>query len=287
MRNVLLRRIITSFITLALTGFAAATLLRVAPGFDVDARELDSRASAETQQQIRAERAGESDILAFYGRYLRGALQGDLGQSRTYEVPVAGLIGERLPVTLRLIGLGLTGAWTFALALALASVVWPAVGTGLNLLTAGMLAIPAGLVALLILLSQGPVALGLALALFPRLFSYARGLFQQNADAGFALAARTRGLASARFLGRYVIWPAGPSLLAILGLSVNGAFGGAILLETICDLPGVGQLALQAALARDLPLLVGMTLFVGALTVSTNALAELSAQFILRTRSGH
>lgn len=286
MGNALLRRIFSSLATLALGGLAAATLLRVAPGFDVDARELDGRISAETQRQIRAERADEQNIVAFYGRYLRSALQGDLGKSRMYEVPVVGLIAERLPITLRLIALGLAGAWTLALLMALLNVAWPRSDSGLNLLNAATLAVPAGLVALLILLSQGPVALGLSVALFPRLFSYARGLFKQNAGTGYALAARARGLAAARFLGRYVIWPASPALLAILGLSVNAAFGGAILLETICDSPGLGQLALQAALARDLPLLVGMTLFVGALTVSANAITDLASQMILRARSG-
>ena len=286
MRNALLRRIFASLATLAFAGLAAATLLRIAPGFDVDASELDGRTSAETQRQIRAQRAGEQDIISFYGGYLRNALHGDLGQSRSYEVAVTGLIAERLPVTLRLIALGLAGAWTLALILALANVAWPITDSGLNLLTAGLLAVPAGLVALLILIVQGPVALGLSLALFPRLFSYARGLFKQNASTGYALAARARGLASSRFLGRYVILPAGPPLLAILGLSVNAAFGGAILLETICDLPGLGQLALQAALSRDLPLLVGMTLFVGALTVSTNALTDMASLFILRARGG-
>ncbi len=286
MRNALFRRILSSLATLALTGLAAATLLRVAPGFDVEASELDGRTSAETLRQMRAARAGEQDILSFYGRYLQGALRGDLGKSRSYEVPVMGLIRERLPVTLRLIALGLAGAWTLALLFALANVAWPGLNTGLNLLTAGMLSVPAGLVALLILIGQGPVALGLAIALFPKLFSYSRGLFQQNAGAGYALAARARGLSAGRYLGRYVVWPAGPALLAILGLSVNAAFGGAILLETICDLPGVGQLALQAALARDLPLLVGMTLFVGALTVSANAVTDLASLYLVRSRSG-
>ena len=286
MRNALLRRILSSLATLALTGLAAATLLRVAPGFDVEASELDGRTSAETLRQMRAARAGEQDILSFYGRYLSNALQGDLGKSRSYEVPVTGLIAERLPVTVRLIALGLAGAWVFALLFALGNVAFPKVDFGLNLLTAGMLAVPAGLVALLILIGQAPVALGLGIALFPKLFSYSRGLFKQSAGAGYALAARARGVSPMRFLGRYVVWPAGPSLLAILGLSVNAAFGGAILLETICDLPGVGQLALQAALARDLPLLVGMTLLVGVLTVSANAITDLAALYLVRSRSG-
>lgn len=286
MRNALLRRILSSFATLALTGLAAATLLRLAPGFDVEASELDGRTSAETLRQMRAARGGEQDIVSFYGRYLSNALHGDLGKSRSYEVPVTGLIAERLPVTVRLIALGLAGSWAFALLFALGNVAFPKVDIGLNLLTAGMLAVPAGLVALLILIGQAPVALGLGIALFPKLFSYSRGLFKQNAGAGYALAARARGVSALRFLGRYVIWPAGPSLLAILGLSVNAAFGGAILLETICDLPGVGQLALQAALARDLPLLVGMTLLVGVLTVSANAVTELAALYLVSSRSG-
>lgn len=286
MRTALLQRILASLVTLALTGFAAATLLRVAPGFDVEASELDGRSSAETLRQLRAARAGEQDILSFYGHYLRNALRGDLGRSRSYEVPVTGLIAERLPVTLRLIALGLAGAWSFALLFALANVVFPRVDLGLNLLTAAMLSVPAGLVALLILIGQAPVALGLAIALFPKLFSYARGLFRQNAATGYALAARARGLSPVRYLGRYIVWPAGPSLLAILGLSLNAAFGCAILLETICDLPGLGQLALQAALGRDLPLLVGMTLFIGALTVSANAITDLASVYLVRSRSG-
>ena len=56
MRKAFLRRILSSLATLALTGLAAATLLRIAPGFDVDARELDGRTSAETQRQIRGKR---------------------------------------------------------------------------------------------------------------------------------------------------------------------------------------------------------------------------------------
>ena len=286
MRNAVLRRIFSSLATLALAGLVAATLLRFAPGFDIDEREIDSRASEETRNQIRAARDGERDIFTYYGRYLRNALRGDLGQSRSFDVPVAGLITERLPVTLRLIALGLSTAWTFALLLALANVAWPRTSGSLKVLTSGLLAVPAGLVALVILLTQGPAAAGLAIALFPRLFSYARGLFQLNAATGFALAAKARGLNASQFLGRYVVWPAGPALLAILGLSVNAAFGGAILLETICDLPGVGQLALQAALARDLPLLVGMTLFVGVLTVTANAITDLASQVILKARGG-
>ncbi|MBY0506839.1 MAG: ABC transporter permease [Bryobacteraceae bacterium] len=284
MRNAILRRILSSLATLALTGLAAATLLRLAPGFDVEVSELDGRTSAETLRQMREARAGEQDIVSFYGRYLRDALQGDLGRSRSYEVPVTGLIAERLPVTLKLIAWGLAGAWACALLLALANIAFPKVELGFNLLTAVMLSVPAGLVALLILMGQRPVALGLAIALFPKLFSYSRGLFKQNAATGYALAARARGLSAASFLSRYVVWPASPALLAILGLSVNAAFGGAILLETICDLPGVGQLALQAALARDLPLLVGMTLFVGALTVSANAVTDLASLYLTRGR---
>ncbi len=282
MRKALLRRLGSSLLTLALTALAAALLLRLAPGFDVDAAEIDGRTADETRAQLRADLARQQDV----GRYLTNALRGDLGQSRTYSVPVTGLIAERLPTTLRLIALGLAGAWALALLLALVNVVWPPTDPGFHLFNATLLAAPAGLVALLILLTQGPAPLGLTIALLPRLFSYARGLFRQNSASGYAFAAQARGLSPWLYLSRYIVWPAGPALLAILGLSVNTAIGGAILLETICDIPGVGQLAIQAALGRDLPLLVGMTLFVGLLTISANTLTDLASQLLLRAR-GH
>ena len=73
------------------------------------------------------------------------------------------------------------------------------------------------------------------------------------------LAARARGLSELRILFWHVVPVVAPQLLAVAGVSVSLAVGAAIPVEALCGLAGVGQLAWQAALARDLPLLVNIT----------------------------
>src|SRR6266446_6746689 len=62
-----------------LGGLLSATLVRLAPGFDADERELDPGLNAESVRALRQSRAGEHNIFSFYAGYLRGAIRGDLG----------------------------------------------------------------------------------------------------------------------------------------------------------------------------------------------------------------
>jgi peptide/nickel transport system permease protein len=66
-----------------------------------------------------------------------------------------------------------------------------------------------------------------------------------------------------------------PQILSLAGVSVNLALGAAIPIEVVCDSPGIGQLAWQAALARDLPLLVNLTLLVTLFTMIANLCSDL------------
>src|SRR5579864_8755148 len=107
----------TILITVLLGGLLGATLLRFAPGFGVDERELDPRLISDTVRALRESRATERNVLAFYARYLGGLFRGDLGVSRSLQRPVAELLAERIPVTLRLVGFGLLAGWCLGLAL--------------------------------------------------------------------------------------------------------------------------------------------------------------------------
>src|SRR5208337_3993760 len=86
--------------------------------------------------------------------------------------------------------------------------------------------------------------------------------------------ARAKGLSELRILFWHVVPLAGPQLLAVAGISVSIAVGAAIPVEAICGLAGVGQLAWQAALARDLPLLTNITMLVTAVTLLANSGAD-------------
>lgn len=65
-----------------------------------------------------------------------------------------------------------------------------------------------------------------------------------------------------------------PELLALAGASVSMAVAALIPVEALCDSPGVGQLIWQAALARDVPVLVNVTLLIAGLTIGANLLAD-------------
>lgn len=263
-----------------LGGILAATLARLAPGFDTDERLLDPRLSPETLQALRQARSQDSNILHFYGRYLKRALHGDLGRSQTLDRPVAELIAQRLPVTLRLVGAGLLVGWLLALALALTATLVRVASYDLfaTALGGALLCLPSAVLALLFVWIGAPASLAIALVIFPKVFRYARNLLAASYAMPHVLAARARGIGNPRLLLWHVLPAAGSQLLALAGVSVSIALGAAIPVEALCSIPGLGQLAWQAALGRDLPLLVALTVLVTLATLIANSGAELANQ---------
>jgi peptide/nickel transport system permease protein len=265
-------------LTLLLGGLLGATLVRVAPGFGVDERELDNRLSAESQQAIRAERARDSNIAAFYIRYLTGLLHGDFGFSRSLNRPVSELLAERLPLTLISLGYGVAGGVSVGLALALLTVWWRAPGADLvpALLSGLCLAAPAAVIALVFLWIRAPGRWAIALVVFPHVFRYAKNQLAATSQSPHVVAAQAKGLSGWRVLWAHIFTPSAPQLAALAGISVSLAFGASIPIEVICDTPGVGQLAWRAALDRDLPLLVTITVLVALMTLVVNSLADIA-----------
>ncbi len=108
----------------------------------------------------------------------------------------------------------------------------------------------------------GAVGVAIPLVLFPRLFETIRNVLRDAYSRPHIVTARAKGVVPARILLRHALPVCLPELLALAGISVIMAFGVAIPVETLCDVPGLGQLAWQAATARDLPLLVTLTLLI-------------------------
>lgn len=264
---------------LLLGGFLGATLVRLAPGYGVDEEELDSRLNRESMAALRQSRQAEASLPVFYLRSLGRLLRGDLGESRTLRQPVRQLLAERFPETLKSVALGLALGWASGLALAIAAVLSRAAFADLaaSLLASVLLCIPAAVLALLFVLAQAPGRLAVGVILFPNIFVYARNLLAQSAALPHVLTARAKGLGEARVFLRHILPAAAPQLLALAGVSVSMAFAAAIPVEVLCDLPGIGQLAWKAALGRDLPLLVNLTMIVTLVTVLANSAAGLAA----------
>src|SRR5215471_683752 len=98
-------------LTAVFGGLAAATLIRLAPGFESDEREFDPRLSEASLRSLREERAAEHNLGRFYLHYLAGLTHGEFGVSRSLRRPVSELLIERGPVTLQLAGWGLMAGW--------------------------------------------------------------------------------------------------------------------------------------------------------------------------------
>lgn len=280
----LLRHFAILLLTALLGGLLGATLVRFAPGFGVDEQELDTRLSGESIRALRQSHAGESNILRYYAAYLAGVFRGDLGVSQSLGRPVTALFAERIPVTLRSLALGLACGWFFGFALALPGILsrrW-SYDAFATVVTGIFLCLPSAVLGLLFLYFSGPVPLAIGLVVFPRVLRYSRNLLLQTYNLPHVITARAKGLSGGRILFWHVLPPAAPQLLALVGVSVSMAFGAAIPIEVICDSPGVGQLAWQAALGRDLPLLVNLTLLVALMTLVANSLSDLTARTFLK-----
>jgi peptide/nickel transport system permease protein len=143
-----------------------------------------------------------------------------------------------------------------------------------TILSGTLLCIPAAVLALLSVLWNVPGSLAIALIVFPRTYRYASNLLMKAYSRPHIVAARARGLGEARILFWHVVPVVTPQLLAVAGVSVSVAVGAAIPVEALCGLPGIGQLAWQAALARDLPLLVNITILVTLVTLLANSGAD-------------
>jgi len=264
---------LTLVATVLLGGLLSTLLVRLAPGFDVDEQQLDPHLNSASVQALRQARIEQHNVFRFYLHSLQRAARGDLGVSLSLGQPVSVLLKDRAPLTLRLVGIGLLLSWTLAMSLAL-SAAWLRVSAfdALTTTISGtFLCIPAAVLALLSVLWNIPGGLAIALIVFPRVYRYSRNLLAKAYSLPHIITARAKGLSEIRILFWHVIPVAGPHLLAVAGVSVSVAVGAAIPVEALCGLAGIGQLAWQAALARDLPLLTNLTILVTLVTLLANS----------------
>lgn len=261
-------------VTVILGGILTAALVRNSPGFTADERLLDPRLDAQSRALIQAEHAAGEHVLRFYIRYVGAMLRGDWGASQSLNAPIRDLVRARLPVTAEIMLIGLAGGWILAFGLALAAVrfrVWSRVGGSLSVF---LLSVPSAALAVLIFTMRGPTRAIIALILFPRLFDYLRNLLADAYARPHIVTAMAKGVGPARILACHVLPVCAPQLLALAGVSASMAFGAAIPVETLCDIPGIGQLAWKAAVARDLPVLISLTMLITLLTQACNAVSD-------------
>ena len=230
-----------------------------------------------------------------YGIWLLRLLQGDGGISYHLGMPVFTALLDRLPVTVLLavaaLGWALVGGVGLGLVMAYKrGTIWEVLVRGV---TQVMLAAPSFLTAILLILvfgvglhilptngaesAAGYILPSLALALVT-LAMTAQLLDSQLRDAlasFYAHTARLRGLSEGRVLLTYALPNAMVPVVAMLGNFFAAVLGGAIIVETVFALPGIGSLALDAIHYRDYPLLQGYVLFLGLIYVFVTLVVDI------------
>jgi peptide/nickel transport system permease protein len=262
-------------ITILLAGIFGVVLVRLSPGYGVDEAELNPQLDSVAVAALRA--AHQESLWVLVPQSLSKLATGEWGVSTTFRVPVRQLLSERWAATLASVTGGLALAWILAL-------LWTGLGTmfrwldvGGSLASFGLLSMPAGLVAIAVFLIGAPVAVGIAIAVFPQIFRYTRQLAFDAMAQPCIFAAAARGVSRLTVLVRHAGALMRPQAVSLLGASAATAVGAAIPMEALCDSPGLGQLAWKAALARDLALLLPLILIITAVIQIANGLAELTS----------
>ena len=246
---------------------ASTVLMRYAPGYFTDSREMDAAYAQGARTQLAALAQAQGSLAALLKTQLGCWIHGDLGRSRHYDVPVADLLRERSGTTARLLLQGIGTGWLLAFALALPLSARRS-HRGEVLLagsTAALLAVPAGVLAMLsLLLNKGGPALVLALLIAVRDFKLLYRLFRASWRAPHLLQARAQGFSFFRTARVHLVPVLGLELLAIAMMSLVLALSALVPVEVVFDVPGLGQLAWSAATNRDLPVLVAVTALLAA-----------------------
>jgi len=299
-----------------LLGVATVTFLIVhlAPGDPMDMfleqrhlRNIDP----EVIELIRQKYGLDQPIHVQYVKWLGNLLKGDLGESFAHRRPVSALLAEAIPYTLQLTVLALLLDALVGIALGIFSAVkqYSVLDKTVTIGSLIIYSLPSFWLALMLVLvfsvnlgwfptSQTrsldyeflswfekladlawhlvlPVfVLGIASAAGTARYMRSRLLEVLNEE--YVLAARARGLKERAVILKHALRNALIPIITIYGLSLPSLLGGAVIIETIFALPGMGRLALLAVQARDYPVILAATMIAAVLTVIGNLVADVT-----------
>jgi peptide/nickel transport system permease protein len=262
----------------------------------VEGRSPTSEEAAAARRELHL----DDPLLRQYGRWVDGAVHGDLGRSFTTGLGVSDELRRGLPATAELT----LAASLLALLVAVPSGVFAAVHHNrlidhvLRLGSLGLASMPSFWLALVLIdlvavrLSLAPVAgrqgLGslvlpaVAVAAAPAavLARFTRAAVLETLGEDHVRTGRAKGLAETRVLFRHALRPSLAPLVTAFGSSLGALLVGSVIVETIFVWPGIGQLSITAIFNRDYPMIQGVVLYAGMTFAVVNLLVDLSYSLV-------
>lgn len=299
----ILSRLLSLLVSLFAASLVIFTVIEVIPG-DPAAFMLGLNAAEDTVAALRTELGLDGSVVARYVGWVWGMMQGDFGISYTYRVPVADLIAQRVGVSLPLAAMALTLSTAIAVPVGIVSAAYRGRGVDYGIMGVTQLgiAVPnfwfAMLLVLLFAITLKWVPAGgfpgweaglwpglralilptVALAL-PQASILARvlrsALIETQAQ-DYMRTARAKGLSTGQTLRRHGLRNAMIPVLTILGLQFSFLMAGAIIIENVFYLPGLGRLIFQGITQRDLVVVEGVTMLLVCAVILVTFLVDLA-----------
>ncbi|KDN98481.1 MULTISPECIES: ABC transporter permease [Pseudomonas] len=254
----------------------------------------DAMPSAELIAQVRAEYGLDQPLWVQYGQYLARLAQGDLGESYRLRIPVLQVIGSQLGATLQLSLAAALLSILLAVSCAVLTANRPrwvrALVSGSELVLSSAPSFVIGIV-LLLLFSFGwhllppsgsnswqaliLPSLALALPVAAVLTQVLRQELEDILEQPFIAMARARGMSETGVRLKHALRHALVPLVTLSGFVFASLLGGAVIIEMLFARQGIGRLMLDAAITKDMPLLLGITLLAAAIYGVVNVLVDL------------
>ncbi len=299
----ILRRILATVPVLAIVALIVFMMLHLAPG-DPAAIIVGDQGTLEDIRRVRAQLGLDEPLLLQFWHWLLQLLQGDLGRSIFIQQSVVSLIGQRVGPTFSLAALTLT--FTLLLAIPLGSIAaWKRnswLDRSLMAASAVGFSVPAFVIAYLLIwlfglklglfpvqgyvpLAQGfggwlhgliLPALTLSSVYVALIARVTRAAVSEALTEDYIRTARAKGIAEWRVLTRHALANAAVPIATVVGIGVALLITGVVVTETVFAIPGLGRLTVDSVLARDFPLIQGVTLFFSFIYVLVNLLVDLS-----------
>lgn len=300
----LLRRLGHAILVLFLVGTVTFGIVHAAPGGP--ALLADPKLSIAEREAIASRLGVDRPLPEQYVRWISSLARGDLGNSFLYETSTISTIAQRLPNTLLLA----EAALLLTIVIAIPVAAWCAERPGgwldriAGALALGAISVPVfwlGIVAILVfavywrvLPAGGAETVGgeasladrlrhlvlpaivLAAAGTAELLRYTRTSARRQFARPFVRTARAKGVSDRGVRWRHAMRNALVPVVTVIGLQLPRLVGGAAITETVFAWPGMGRLGIEAALARDYPLVMGITLLVSGGVLLASFLVDLA-----------
>jgi peptide/nickel transport system permease protein len=268
---------------------------------------LHGRATDEVVAAVHERLGLDQPVPVQFGRFVWNALHGDLGTSIIQQAPVTAIVAERLGPSILLLTYSALIAVVVAVPLALLSASRHDGPVDHVIRIGGMIgfAMPPFWIGLLLMLLFG-LTLGLfpisgygsdfrdhivhltlpsvtiALFLAPILIQSLRGSMLEVMTADYIEVARAKGLSERRIMAKHVLRNALIPTITVLAVNIGWLLSGAVIVEYVFSLPGLGSLLVRAVGFRDYPVIQGLALVFAMLVVLVNLLADLAYMLVDR-----